>query len=95
MPVKYRVMVRRSVTKRLFKLPASVQSRYDALVDVLRDHGPTGPHDWPNYGKLRGTRARYHCHLNGNHGFVACWEYFKDVITIEIYYVGSHQDAPY
>ncbi len=37
----------------------------------------------------------YHCHLSHNHGYVACWENQKKTITMEVYYVGSHKDAPY
>ncbi len=42
-----------------------------------------------------GSKNKYHCHLAGNHSFVACWEHHKEVITVEVYYVGSHKDAPY
>lgn len=93
--VEYRVTLRKSVLKTLSKLPLHVQQRFDVLADVLRTEGPAGPHEWTNYGKLKGQKNKYHCHLTRSHGYVACWEYQKDVITIEVYYVGSHQDSPY
>jgi hypothetical protein len=53
-----------------------------------------GPHrsNWPNYGKL--GKGDYHCHLKKGHPtFVACWKVFGK--QIEVYYVGTHEGAPY
>jgi hypothetical protein len=93
--VEYRITIRKSALKQLSKLPLGVQQRFEILTEVLRQGGPSGPHAWTNYGKLKGSGSRYHCHLTSNHAYVACWEYQKDVITIEVYYAGSHKDAPY
>ena len=46
---------------------------------------------WKNYSKL--GKNKYHCHLNYRH--VACWTAEKETITIEVYYVGSREKAPY
>jgi mRNA-degrading endonuclease RelE of RelBE toxin-antitoxin system len=93
--VEHRVTIRKSALKQLSKLPLEIQQKFDILMVVLRAGGPTAPHNWTNYGKLKGSKNKYHCHLARSHGFVACWEYQKDVITVEVYYVGSHKDAPY
>jgi hypothetical protein len=87
----YRIVVKRRVLKRIERLPAGVQGRFRALLAVLMASGPTGPHSWPNYSTL--GDARYHCHLAYRH--VACWHCTKGTIEIEVYYVGSREDAPY
>ena len=91
----YLVTIRNSAKKSLSKVPLEVQQVFEVLVAVLQTSGPTGPHNWTNYGKLKGKKNKYHCHLTKNHEFVACWEYLKEEITIEVYYAGSHKDAPY
>ncbi len=93
--VEYEVRLHRKVLKSLEGMPEKVRGKFDHLVRVLRESGPTGPRDWTNYGKLRGDGNRYHCHLTGNHAWVACWRQEKDVLFIEVYYAGSHQKAPY
>ena len=87
----YKVALKRSVTKHLRKLPHNVQDRFEALAVVLRDGGPTGPHAWSNYSPL--GENKYHCHLT--YHYVACWRYEKGTITIEVYYAGSRENAPY
>jgi len=68
-----------------------VAEGFKALVDILAACGPAGAHDWKNYGKLSGNE--YHCHLT--YHYVACWRHEKQTITIEVYYVGSREAAPY
>ena len=93
--MEYEVIIRRVAQKQLSKLPLDIQQRFHLLVSVLKGQGPTAPHQWRNYGKLKGQKNSYHCHLANNHAYVACWEYQKNTITIEVDYVGSHKDAPY
>jgi hypothetical protein len=50
---------------------------------------------WRNYGKLKGEANTYHCHLTADHQWVACWRSEEKLLIIEIFYAGSHQDAPY
>lgn len=55
-------------------------------------------HHWPNYGKLRGklSQDNRHCHLiKGNPTYVCCWRIDKQKQLIEVYYVGTHEKAPY
>jgi mRNA-degrading endonuclease RelE of RelBE toxin-antitoxin system len=87
----YTVVVKKRVQKEIRSLPANIQEKFNALALVLRDSGPTGPHGWTNYSKLSGDE--YHCHLT--YHYVACWRHEKETITIEVYYVGSRESAPY
>ena len=87
----YTVILKKAIKKYLRKLPLNVQQRFEALAVALRDGGPTGPHGWSNYGKL--GEDEYHCHLT--YHYVACWRHEKRTITIEVYYVGSRENAPY
>ena len=89
--VQYEVVYKKAVRKSLPYLSANVQERFYALVDVLESAGPSGGHIFQNYGKL--GENEYHCHLT--HHYVACWRHEKGTITIEVYYVGSRENAPY
>lgn len=69
-----------------------------ALVDDLRTKGPVPGKHWHNYGKLHGKKQedKRHCHLiKGNPTYVCCWEVYKLDKCIEVYYVGTHEKAPY
>jgi mRNA-degrading endonuclease RelE of RelBE toxin-antitoxin system len=87
----YEIKVKKAVAKKLQKLPENIQDRFENLVQVLRQSGPSGAHIFHNYGKL--GENEYHCHLT--HHFVACWRHEKRTITIEVYYAGSRENAPY
>ncbi|MGA2655420.1 MAG: cytotoxic translational repressor of toxin-antitoxin stability system [Gammaproteobacteria bacterium] len=68
------------------------------LVNDLRIKGPIPGRNWHNYGKLRGPKQedKRHCHLvKGKPTYVCCWEVFKVEHVIEVYYVGTHEKAPY
>ena len=68
------------------------------LVDNLRTNGPAPGKHWHNYGKLQGKKNedKRHCHLiKGNPTYVCCWEVFKSENRVEVYYVGTHENAPY
>lgn len=69
----------------------SIASLVDLLVLELETCGPVRL-NWPNYGKLE--EGYYHCHLKKGHPtFVACWKVSGK--QIEVYYVGTHEGAPY
>jgi mRNA-degrading endonuclease RelE of RelBE toxin-antitoxin system len=87
----HEIAIKKAVLKNLRRLPEEVQGRFEHLVFVLRQSGPTGPHIFQNYGKL--GKNEYHCHLT--HHYVACWRHEKGTITIEVYYAGSRENAPY
>ena len=87
----YDIRLKKNVLKNLRRLPGGIRERLELLVQVLRKSGPTGPHIFQNYSKL--SETEYHCHLNLS--YVACWRHEKKTITIEVYYAGSRENAPY
>jgi mRNA-degrading endonuclease RelE of RelBE toxin-antitoxin system len=87
----HEVKIKKSVLKNLRKLPDNVRERFDKLAEVLRQSGPTGAYIFLNYSKL--GENEYHCHLT--HRYVACWRCDIGTITIEVYYAGSRENAPY
>ena len=86
----YEVMISRRALKNLRRLPDRVKDLFDLLVADLETKGPLQP-GWRNYSKL--GPDMYHCHLT--YAYVACWRHEKGTITIEVYYVGSREKAPY
>lgn len=69
-----------------------------SIIGVLMlDLQKNGPHlfNWPNYGPLEAEH--FHCHLRkGKSTYVACWRITdKKLKQIEVYYVGTHEGAPY
>ena len=86
----YNVLIKKKIIKKASKLPLWVQKKMSVLVIDLKDTGPEQPR-WQNYSKLSSTE--YHCHLGVS--WVACWKHDKNTISIEVYYVGSREKAPY
>lgn len=72
----------------------SINDIIDLLVLELKSDGPE-KFNWPNYDKL--SETTYHCHLKkGRPTYVACWAVLDNKFKqIEIYYVGTHEGAPY
>jgi hypothetical protein len=72
----------------------SINDIIDLLVLNLQKHGPQLP-DWPHFSSLE--TDHFHCHLHrGKPTFVACWRIIdKKTKQIEVYYVGTHEGAPY
>lgn len=79
------------------KTPIEVEGAVLILVANLEKLGPAV--NWPNYGKLKNQGKgidRRHCHLRkGRPTWVACWEVETNYKKIEVYYVGTHEKAPY
>lgn len=84
----------KKASKQLDKLPHIIQ---DIVVLWIDDVRKTGPYrgDWPNFSKL--SKSDYHCHLKkGQPTYVICWRIEnKKIKVIEVYYVGTHEKAPY
>ncbi len=76
------------------KLPSAIVDTVFALVMDIEEEGPIRG-DWPNFSKL--SKTTYHCHLKkGRPTYVACWRLLdKKQRKIEVYYVGTHEKAPY
>jgi hypothetical protein len=74
----------------------SILDAIDALVIDLEKNGPILK-DWPNFGSIsKNKEFFYHCHLRkGRPTYVACWEIIKNEKKIEVFYVGTHENAPY
>lgn len=81
------------------KLPGYVQ---DLIATLTKQMGILGPYrkEWKNYGPISGKGIpddAFHCHLKkGKPTYVACWKIVnKREKVIEVYYVGTHENAPY
>ena len=98
MSIRWDIRVTKTVIKQANKLNANISMALRFLFEDLAAKGPIVP-EWPNYGKLHGakSKARYHCHLKkGKPTYVCCWEVTdKKRKIIEVYYVGTHEKAPY
>ncbi len=92
------VNVARKAAKQLEKLPLQIQGQFDLLAKELETAGPMRA-NWKNFGRLKRTRTTklFHCHIkSGRPTYVACWEVKDNEIRlIEVYYVGTHEKAPY
>ena len=88
--VAYTVGWKKKIEKDIKKMPQKEQEKFAQLVYDLMENGPKQP-KWPNYSKL--SDNKFHCHLS--YHWVACWKTENENIIIEIYYVGSRENAPY
>jgi mRNA-degrading endonuclease RelE of RelBE toxin-antitoxin system len=83
------------VKKKIKKLPDTIIDALFLLISSL-EYGPIQAH-LKNYGMLSRQGEEYHCTLKmGRPRYVACWRVVdKKLKHIEVYYVGTHEDAPY
>lgn len=92
------VELTKNADKQQRKLPLKIRELLFLLISEIELDGP-GVKNWPNFGKLKGRLNQYHCHLKKGHPtYVACWELRsgnKEFRLIEVYYVGTHEKAPY
>jgi hypothetical protein len=86
----FEVLVPKQVIKAIIKMPKPVQIKMMNLVEDLQKKGPFR-NEWPNYSKL--SDKKYHCHFSEK--WVACWQWEKKSIVIEVYYAGSRENATY
>ena len=93
--MRWKITLNNKVNKQLKKLPERVVLLTQLLTSDLGMFGACPGKQWPNFGKLSDTK--YHCHLaKGRPTYVACWEIVnKSQRKIEVYYVGTHENAPY
>ncbi len=81
-------------------LPKNIKVLLDTLALEIEKEGPYRD-DWPNYGPLKRSGSvpsdAYHCHIkNGRPTYVVCWQIeSKNLKKIEVFYVGTHENAPY
>lgn len=97
--MSWKVELTRNAVKQLNKLPEQVKIALRLLVQDLKRYGPAPGKQWPNYSKLKGNKHfdKRHCHLiKGKPTYVCCWLVVdKQSKIIEVYYVGTHEKAPY
>lgn len=86
--------------KALFKEHPRVYAQFALLAKDIETLGPIRK-NWPHFSALSKEKGipndSYHCHVKGGKPtYVACW-YIEDkkVKIVEIYYVGTHEKAPY
>jgi hypothetical protein len=98
MSMLWTIQPTKTADKQAGKLSRNVLLVLRFLFEDLATKGPAVP-DWPNYGKLHGKKGddKRHCHLQkGKPTYVCCWEVIdKKRRIIEVYYVGTHEKAPY
>ena len=95
--MNWNVNFSRKALKQITKLNKKCLITLRTLVACLEIMGPIPGKQWPNYSKLKGRKDLRHCHLiKGNPTYVCCWEVIdKQMKILEIYYVGTHEKAPY
>lgn len=97
--MKWTVELTHTARKQVKKLNRQATEALRLLVEDLKNQGPAPGKGWPHYGKLRGkkTEDKRHCHLiRGKPTYVCCWAVIhKQQRVIEVYYVGTHEKAPY
>ena len=81
-------------------MPQKVHFQLDLLAKEMEILGPIR-RNWKNFGMLKkGAKVpeqAFHCHIKkGRPTYVVCWKVIcKTKRVIEIYYVGTHEKAPY
>lgn len=94
MKSEWKVEINKKASKKMKLLPQKILSNLRLLFEDLKE-GPVKV-KWPHFSQFSGRKFDYHCHLNkGKPTFVACWKACKKTRTIVIYYVGTHEKAPY
>jgi mRNA-degrading endonuclease RelE of RelBE toxin-antitoxin system len=92
----WQVFFTKHVAKQIMRLPETVVLSMRALVAEIEHLGPLR-YNWKNFSKLKGSDDLYHCHIKkGKPTYVVCWNVVnKKIKIVEVYYVGTHENAPY
>ncbi len=96
--MKWDVQFSNKAAKQVIQLEERAVLVLQLLIADLIRKGPAPGKHWHNYGKLFGKKQedKRHCHLiKGNPTYVCCWVVDKAKALIEVYYVGTHEKAPY
>ena len=86
----FTVVMPKRVEKQVQKLRQLEKKKLVQLIEDLRDFGPV-QNRWRNYSKL--GDLEHHCHLS--YRWIACWCETEKALVLEVYYVGSRENAPY
>lgn len=97
--VKYRGQAKKALRAGSKAVSKDAREAMNALYLDLEEDGPN-QNVWPHYSKLKNQGKgvdKRHCHLlRGRPTYVACWEVIDNKKKIlEVYYVGTHEKAPY
>ena len=98
MTIQWKVQFSNRAGKQAATLNERALLALQVLVENLKAQGPAPGKSWPNYSKLNGKKNedKRHCHLTkGNPTYVCCWSVERSEKLIEVYYVGTHEKAPY
>jgi hypothetical protein len=90
------VLLTSRAEKHLSRLPTGVCDSFILLAKEIEEGVPIRG-NWRNFSRLdRAGKIVYHCHIkSGRPTYVACWKVDKKLKQVEIYYVGTHEKAPY
>ncbi len=97
---KWQVFLTSAAAKQKKKLPANAIETLASLIGDMEQGGPIQK-EWSHFGALKKGKGipenAYHCHIkSGRPTYVVCWlVQDKKIQIIEIYYVGTHENAPY
>lgn len=92
--IQWKVTVTGQARKFNKNLSKKALKSFAFLIVELQTLGPYRS-DWPYYTKMNG-KDDYHCHIEkGNPHYVVCWLLNKKDKSIEVYYAGTHEKAPY
>lgn len=88
--MEYRVVILKKAQKNIDKLSLKAKMTFKRLLTDLRYNGPVQA-KYKNYSKI--GNVTYHCHLD--YHWVVCWRCEDGDLYLEVYYVGSRENAPY
>jgi mRNA-degrading endonuclease RelE of RelBE toxin-antitoxin system len=82
--MSWTIKIPTKVGKQIKKLPDATRAALLLLIRDLETNGPATSGGWKNFSKLKGM------------AYVCCWEVTNKSLKItEVYYVGTHEKAPY
>lgn len=97
----WEIEISNSARKQVRKLPEKIKDLLDFLLEEIEIRGPVRK-NWPHFSSLTKKKGKisahaYHCHLKkGRPTYVACWKQEdKKIKIVEVFYVGTHENAPY
>lgn len=95
------VLIAPTARRQIKHLPKKVDEAFQLLLMELKKEGPLRA-NWPHFSSLSKQKKlipgnAYHCHIKrGKPTYVACWTIQdKKIKMMEIFYVGTHENAPY
>ena len=96
---KWTVTYSRKADKQRNALPEKIRATMAVLAKEISEYGPMRK-NWHNFGSLQGKGLpcnTYHCHLKkGKPTYVSCWYIVNKALKkVEVFYVGTHENAPY